>query len=377
MNIDLRATGLTHKGFQLHGKITPTSWEPDGNLTYEQWEQDGHVLQRLEGSMNWIIGDWLNYGERKYGEMYAQAIEWTGNKLQYLKDLKWVCGAVKPSSREDGLSYTHHKYVAHLPEPEQRLWLEAATTNEWSSRELQQALAEAGAKRTPLTQPQWTKDEPPAVLEPAQTERTYEAAIDTYEQLAEELAGDDDGYNWTAPNHVTTEDKHQHQETVLASKPPMAVHYSSERHDWETPQELFDLLNQEFGFTLDVCALPDTAKCSAYFTPDDDGLTQDWSKGICWMNPPYGDEIVEWVTKAHEESRKGGTVVCLIPARVDTAWWWDNCIHGEIRFLKGRLKFKQNGNEESSAPFPSAVIVFSPIHKPGTIWWDWKRNIRF
>ena len=157
----------------------------------------------------------------------------------------------------------------------------------------------------------------------------------------------------------------------------MAVHYSSERPDWETPQDLFDLLDQEFGFTLDVCALPQTAKCASYFTPDDDGLAQDWTRHVCWMNPPYGDEIPDWVSKAYEQAQKGAMVVCLVPARVDTGWWWDNCIHGEIRFLKGRLKFKQEGCEVTSAPFPSAVVVFSPNVAPSTVWWDWRTNVRF
>lgn len=52
----------------------------------------------------------------------------------------------------------------------------------------------------------------------------------------------------------------------------MNVHFSSKTDLWETPQELFDKLNSEHGFTLDVCAIPDNAKCAKYFTPDIDGL---------------------------------------------------------------------------------------------------------
>ncbi len=51
------------------------------------------------------------------------------------------------------------------------------------------------------------------------------------------------------------------------------------------------------------------------------------------------------------------TLVCLVPARTDTAWWFDYCAKGEIRFIKGRLKF---GGSKNAAPFPSAIIVFSP-----------------
>lgn len=104
----------------------------------------------------------------------------------------------------------------------------------------------------------------------------------------------------------------------------MGVHYSSASDEWETPQDLFDALDSEFGFDLDVCALPSSAKCEHYFTPERDGLAQNWT-GTCWMNPPYGDAIAAWVRKAWESSRLGATVVCLVPARVDTAWWWDYC----------------------------------------------------
>ena len=136
------------------------------------------------------------------------------------------------------------------------------------------------------------------------------------------------------------------------------VHFSSERHDWTTPQDFFDQLNAEFGFTLDPCCLHETAKCSKHFTPEDDGLAQDWSDDVVFMNPPYGREIGKWVRKAYEESQRGATVVCLIPARTDTAYWHDYAMRGEVRFVRGRLKF---GGSSVGAPFPSAVVIFRSI----------------
>lgn len=151
---------------------------------------------------------------------------------------------------------------------------------------------------------------------------------------------------------------------VVEQKRGMDVHYSSATDLWSTPQDLFDLLDAEFGFNLDVCAVPENAKCGAFFTEANDGLAQDWL-GTCWMNPPYGDEIRHWVKKAHDSALRGTTVVCLVPARVDTGWWWDYCRFGEIRFLRGRLKF---GGGVNSAPFPSAVVIFG--REPGVIWWE-------
>ncbi len=110
-------------------------------------------------------------------------------------------------------------------------------------------------------------------------------------------------------------------------------------------------------FQTDVCALPDNAKCANYFTPEIDGLSQEWI-GMCWMNPPYGRGIGAWVQKAYESAQSNGaTVVCLLPARVDTRWWHDFCMKGEITYIRGRLKF---GDAKDSAPFPSAVVVFRP-----------------
>jgi len=138
----------------------------------------------------------------------------------------------------------------------------------------------------------------------------------------------------------------------------LAVHFSSRNDRWETPPELFAKLNEEFGFTLDVCALPENAKCRRYFTPAIDGLKQKW-QGVCWMNPPYGRHIGKWVSRAYESAREGATVVCLLPARTDTSWWHCYCMMAEIRLLRGRLKFV---GAESSAPFPSAIVVFRPGH---------------
>ncbi len=134
----------------------------------------------------------------------------------------------------------------------------------------------------------------------------------------------------------------------------MSVHFSSKTDLWATPQKFFDKYDAIFNFTLDVCATKDNAKCAAYYTIEDNGLTQSWT-GVCWMNPPYGREIGVWMKKAYESSLQGATVVCLVPSRTDTKWWHDYAMQGQIEFIKGRLKF---GDAKNSAPFPSAIVVF-------------------
>jgi phage N-6-adenine-methyltransferase len=134
----------------------------------------------------------------------------------------------------------------------------------------------------------------------------------------------------------------------------MSVHFSSKTDLWETPSHIFEAVSEAYHPTLDVCAVPENAKCGRYFTPEQDGLSQEWT-GVCWMNPPYGRLIGKWIKKAYEEAEKGATVICLVPARTDTAWWHDYVMRGKITFLRGRLKF---GGAKNGAPFPSALVVF-------------------
>lgn len=129
----------------------------------------------------------------------------------------------------------------------------------------------------------------------------------------------------------------------------LTVHFSSRSDEWPTPQGLFDALDAEFGFTLDPCSTHANANW------EEDGLAQDWKGAVVFMNPPYGREIGRWMRKAFESAQAGATVVCLVPARTDTSWWHNCAIHGEVRFLRGRLKF---GGARHCAPFPSAIVIF-------------------
>ena len=129
--------------------------------------------------------------------------------------------------------------------------------------------------------------------------------------------------------------------------------FKSGREDWETPDNIFIPLDKEFNFTLDVCAIPNNAKCIQFFTKEDDGLRQNW-RGVCWMNPPFGEQG-KWVKKAYHESLGGATVVCLLPARTNTNWWHDYCMRGEIRFIRGRPRFK---GAKYGLPQPLAIVIF-------------------
>ena len=114
------------------GEFSPTSWTAPTDMTFEQWESAGQALLYMQGAINWWVGDWLNVGERKWGEEYAQAIEETGWKYQHLADSKWVAGKVDVSVRTEKLDWTHHSIVAHLEPDEQKDMLAWAVENEAS-----------------------------------------------------------------------------------------------------------------------------------------------------------------------------------------------------------------------------------------------------
>lgn len=143
-----------------------------------------------------------------------------------------------------------------------------------------------------------------------------------------------------------------------------SVHFMSKKSDWETPQELFDKLHEEFRFTLDVAASDQNHKLPRYYTEETNGLSQDWGGERVFCNPPYGTkETGLWTEKCWKEAQKPNTlVVLLIPARTDRKSFHDfiyNKPGVTIRFLKGRLRFEDRGQKMGTAPFPSMLCIFN------------------
>jgi len=134
--------------------------------------------------------------------------------------------------------------------------------------------------------------------------------------------------------------------------------FSSDSGEWATPQDFYDKLDEEFHFTLDPCATAENAKCSKFYTKEQDGLAQDWTGETVFCNPPYGKDVGKWARKCRDHAMAGGIAVLLVHSRTDTRWFHDFVYHyAELRFVKGRLKF---GGAPNTAPFPSLVAVFTP-----------------
>lgn len=128
------------------------------------------------------------------------------------------------------------------------------------------------------------------------------------------------------------------------------------RKTWRTPEKLFNKLNAEFEFTVDACAENGNSMLPKSWEGAN-GLCYNWKNERVFVNPPYGQhELKLWVAKAYWESRSNGAVVVmLLPARTDAMWFHEYAMRGEIRFIRGRLRFQ---GAEYNAPFPSIVLIF-------------------
>ena len=128
--------------------------------------------------------------------------------------------------------------------------------------------------------------------------------------------------------------------------------FRTENQTWETPDPLFQCLDNEFNFEVDLAANSKNTKCKKFISIEQNALNIPW-QGIGWLNPPYGG--------TQENAIKRWVVVMLIPARTNTEWWHNFCMKAkEIRFIRGRPKFKGNIH---GLPQPLAIIVFENTNK--------------
>lgn len=152
--------------------------------------------------------------------------------------------------------------------------------------------------------------------------------------------------------------------------------FSSAKEEWATPQHVFDYLNNRFGpFDLDPCATAENAKCSRFYTKEDNGLKQPWDTNT-FCNPPYGRHVGQWIEKGYKSSVLYGVNVCmLVAARTETVAMQEWGFRGEVYFIKGRIKFDDGSDKKNSAPFPSCVNMFGEEygHRVKTI--DFKEKL--
>jgi hypothetical protein len=124
---------LANKSWQF----TRTGLNIVPGLEYKEWEELGIMLQLLASAIEFAIGDWLIYGKRAYGEMYAQAILETGKSYGTLTNYVWVARHIESSRRRENLDFGHHSAVASLPPSDQDALLSEAQECGLTVRQLQ------------------------------------------------------------------------------------------------------------------------------------------------------------------------------------------------------------------------------------------------
>lgn len=135
--------------------------------------------------------------------------------------------------------------------------------------------------------------------------------------------------------------------------------FTSKSREYETPNELFIPLQEEFDIKLDVCASATNHKCVKYITKEIDAFTVSWSEAF-WMNPPFGKNLKKWVQRAYEQSLSNGVIgVTLLPVRSNTNWWHKYIIDtgAEVRFIRGEVKFV---GQNRGLWLPLAIVIFKP-----------------
>lgn len=134
----------------------------------------------------------------------------------------------------------------------------------------------------------------------------------------------------------------------------------SSNDDWATPDYILEDIKKEFGEFFDPCPLKhDKSKW--------DGLKISWRK-INFINPPYNNkDKVAFIRKAYEESKKGKVCILLIPVTTDIPIFHELILpYGEIRYIKGRVKFKGYNSkgeyvENKSGQSGSMFVIFRTI----------------
>jgi phage N-6-adenine-methyltransferase len=132
---------------------------------------------------------------------------------------------------------------------------------------------------------------------------------------------------------------------------------------WETPDYIFDALNDKFYFTLDPCATKENAKCKYFFTEKENGLKQSWNGAIIFCNPPYSRGNIDlWVKKCFD-NRRHQTVVALLPVSTSADWFQKYCIGQTLLFVDKRIRFI---GAKYTAPFSSVIVHFNDENKVGS-----------
>lgn len=197
----------------IPGKISSVGLDLPKELPFDDWLRVGETLKGLDRALPWMVGDWLNFGERKYGETYSQGMDATGLEYQTLKAMCWVSGVFELVRRRTNLSWSHHKEVAALDSTEQDEWLDKAEAGGWSQKELRAQIKAPFLLERPapptgqysciVIDPPWPMKKIDRDVRPKQKAFDYEPmSEDELAELALPAADNCHLYLWTTHKHL-------------------------------------------------------------------------------------------------------------------------------------------------------------------------------
>lgn len=120
--------------------ISATYWKPWEDIDVSEWTVLGRRLGTIGRGVAWWIGDWVNYGNTRFGQKYSRAARITGYDVQSLMNMAYVASRFDDSRRRESLSWSHHAELAPLSVEYQDMWLESAERERISVRGLRDAV---------------------------------------------------------------------------------------------------------------------------------------------------------------------------------------------------------------------------------------------
>lgn len=130
----------------LPGRFLRNAWQPPDDLQFDDWMKIGTSLQRVEGSVQWWLGDWWAFGEHTYGTRAEAARSGRIRNLAFgtLANYAVVSRAfAQTSRRREVLPFSHHAEVAKLSQGDQEMWLMRAESWKWSRETLRKKIAQS------------------------------------------------------------------------------------------------------------------------------------------------------------------------------------------------------------------------------------------
>lgn len=119
---------------------SPVAWAPGQELDANEWASAGRRIGVVGRCVQWLLGDWIVYGNEKFGERYSRASKITGYDPQTLMNMVYVASRFPISRRREGLSWSHHEALAALEPDEQDSWLDQVEGHRWAVSDLRSML---------------------------------------------------------------------------------------------------------------------------------------------------------------------------------------------------------------------------------------------